>query len=100
MESSWDAHAALKLILRVLVILAALLAAALAVLLILSSHIRGPLIRYVSSHSGRQVRVGGKFTVHLFSLHPRIEAQRVTIGNPPWTPAGVTAEIGHLALTF
>jgi uncharacterized protein involved in outer membrane biogenesis len=31
---------------------------------------------------------------------PTCLAEQVTIGNPPWTSSGTTAEIGHLALTF
>jgi uncharacterized protein involved in outer membrane biogenesis len=100
MEASWDARRWLKLTLRMLALLVAMLAVLAAAVLILSSHLRGPVIRYVETHSGRQVRVDGKFDVYLFSLHPRIVAERVTIGNPPWTSSGTTAEIGHLALTF
>jgi uncharacterized protein involved in outer membrane biogenesis len=100
MEASWDARRWLKLTLRTLALLVALLAVLAAAVLILSSHLRGPVIRYVETHSGRQVRVGGKLDVYLFSLHPRIVAEQVTIGNPPWTSSGTTAEIGHLALTF
>jgi uncharacterized protein involved in outer membrane biogenesis len=88
------------LTLRTLALLVALLAVLAAAVLILSSHLRGPVIRYVETHSGRQVRVDGKFDVYLFSVHPRIVAEQVTIGNPPWTSSGTTAEIGHLALTF
>jgi uncharacterized protein involved in outer membrane biogenesis len=100
MEASWDARRWLKLTLRMLALLVAMLAVLAAAVLILSSHLRGPVIRYVETHSGRQVRVDGKFDVYLFSLHPRIVAEPVTIGNPPWTSSGTTAEIGHLALTF
>jgi AsmA family protein len=100
MEASWDGRGWLKLTLRTLAVLVALLAVLAAAGLILSGHLRGPIIRYVESHSGREVRVDGKFETHLFSLHPRIVAERVTIGNPPWTSSGITAEIGHLSLTF
>jgi hypothetical protein len=31
----------------------------------------------------------GHLEAHLFSLNPRVIAERVTIGNPPWMPAGV-----------
>src|SRR3981081_2780058 len=100
MEASWDARRWLKLTLGTLALLVALLAVLAAAVVILSSHLRGPVIRYVETHSGRQVRVDGKFDVYLFSVHPRVVAERVTIGNPPWTSSGTTAEIGHLALTF
>jgi uncharacterized protein involved in outer membrane biogenesis len=90
----------MKLTLRMLATLLALLAVLAAAALIISNHLRGPVIRYVETHSGRQVRVQGKFDTYLFSLHPRLVAERVTIGNPPWTSSGITAEIGHLSLTF
>jgi uncharacterized protein involved in outer membrane biogenesis len=34
---------------------------------------------------------------HLFSLEPRVVAENVIIGNPPWTPPGVTAQIGRIS---
>jgi uncharacterized protein involved in outer membrane biogenesis len=100
MEAFWDARGWLKLTLRMLAVLVAVLAVLVVAGLIFSKHLRGPVIRYVETHSGRQVRVDGKFDTDLFSLHPRIVAERVTIGNPHWTSSGITAEIGHLALTF
>ncbi|MDB6102729.1 MAG: AsmA family rane protein [Gammaproteobacteria bacterium] len=100
MEAFWDARGWLKLTLRMVAVLVALAAVLVVAGLIFSRHLRGPAIRYVETHSGRQVRVGGKFDVELFSLHPRIVAERVTIGNPPWMSSGITAEIGHLSLTF
>ena len=29
-------------------------------------HLRGPLVRYIESHTGRQVRIDGPLEVHLF----------------------------------
>jgi uncharacterized protein involved in outer membrane biogenesis len=100
MEAFWGARGWLKLTLRTLAVLVALLAVLGAAVLLFSNHLRGPVIRYVQTHSGRLVRVDGRLDVQLFSLHPRIDAERVTIGNPPWTSSGTTAEIGHLSLTF
>jgi len=68
--------------------------------LLFSNHLRGPIIRSAEAHTGRQIQVDGKFDAQLFLAHPRIVADRVTIGNPPWTAPGVTAEIGHLVLTY
>ena len=79
---------------------AALIVILLAVVLLAQGHLRGPVVRYVAAQSGRQIRVDGRFDVDLLSLHPRIVAERVTIGNPPWVPPGVTAEIGRLTLTY
>jgi uncharacterized protein involved in outer membrane biogenesis len=100
MEGFRDAHRWLKLTLRMLAVLVALLAVLGMAGLIVSRHVRGPLIRYVETHWGRQVRIDGKFDADVFSLHPRIVAERVIIGNPPWTSSGIMAEIGHLSVTF
>lgn len=80
--------------------LSALIVVLLAALALTQGHLKEPIVRYVASHSQRQIRVDGAFRVHLFSLHPRIVADGVTIGNPPWMPPGVTAEIGHLELIY
>ena len=79
---------------------AGLVAVLLAALLLVQGHLKDPIVRYVASHSQREIRVDGAFHANLFSLHPRIVADGVTIGNPPWMPPGVTAEIGHLELTY
>lgn len=74
---------------------AAMLAAA-----VEAGYFRGALVRYVAARSGRQILVKGPLHVHLFSRHPWFTAEQVTIRNPPWTPAGPTAEIGQVSLTF
>jgi AsmA family protein len=61
---------------------------------------RGPLIRMMASRTARRIEVGGVLETHVFSFHPRLIAERVTIGNPPWMPAGSTAEIGKLSLSI
>ncbi len=38
--------------------------------------------------------------LHLLARSPRIEAEQVTIGNPPWTKPGITAEVAKLTVTF
>jgi len=81
--------------------LAALILVAAALLAALDSgYFRGPFIRFLSVRSGRQIQVQGSFQVRLVSLHPRVIAQRVSIGNPPWMPPGTTAVIGKLVLTI
>ncbi len=84
--------------LAVLLGLVAVLGAA--AVLLDASHFRGPLIRYFSARTDRQIRVEGTLEGHLFSLHPRLVAERVAIGNPPWTPPGTTAEIQRLTLVL
>jgi AsmA family protein len=61
---------------------------------------RGPLIRMMASRTARRIEVGGVLETHVFSFHPRLIAERVTIGNPPWMPGGPTAEIGKLSLSI
>jgi hypothetical protein len=81
--------------LATLILAAALLAAA-----VDAGYFRGTLIRALAARSGRQIQVEGSWQVHLFSLHPRLTAERVTIGNPPWMPPGQMAEIGKVSLMF
>src|ERR1700722_15885498 len=65
-----------------------------------AGYLRGPFIRFLSAHSGRQIQIDGRLEAHFFSFHPRLSAERVTIGNPSWTPAGVTAEVGKISLAI
>jgi len=65
--------------------LIALLVAALITLYFLDwNQMRGPLGRYLSHHTGREVRLDGNLSVKLFSFQPSLNAARVTIGNPSW----------------
>jgi uncharacterized protein involved in outer membrane biogenesis len=48
------------------------------------NQMRGPLSRYLSSHSGREVRIEGNLSVKLFSWQPSIDVGEVFIGNPGW----------------
>ena len=58
------------------------------------------LVDSIATHSGRQIRIDGPFETHLLSLHPSLIAERVVIGNPPWSPAGTLATIGKLTVVF
>jgi uncharacterized protein involved in outer membrane biogenesis len=82
-------------VLAAFILLAAGLAAALD-----AGCFRGPIIRFLAARAQRQIQVGGIFEVHLFTLRPRLIAERVRIGNPPWTPAGTTAVIDKISLTI
>ena len=62
--------------------------------------LRSSFIRYVSWQNGRPVDVRGALHLHLLTGSPWIEAEQVTIGNPPWTEPGITAEIAKLTVTF
>ena len=63
-------------------------------------HLRGPLVRYIEAHTGRQVRIDGPLEVHLFSRHPVIKASRVSIGNPPWSTPGNLLEAESLTVVL
>jgi AsmA family protein len=78
-----------------IVLAVALLAAALD-----AGYLRGPFIRFLGAHSGRQIRIDGRMEAHFFSFHPRLSAERVSIGNPTWTPAGLTADMGKISLAI
>jgi uncharacterized protein involved in outer membrane biogenesis len=58
---------------------------------------RSLLVHFFAWRIGRPVQVKGMLQAHLFSRNPRVVAEQVTIGNPAWTPAGVTAEVGRLS---
>jgi AsmA family protein len=62
--------------------------------------LRRPLIGFFSSYAGRTIQIDGPLRVKLLSRNPVLTAERVTIGNPPWTPAGATAEIDKITLEF
>jgi uncharacterized protein involved in outer membrane biogenesis len=100
MDGSWNGHRWRVWTVRTLGGLAALVVILLAALWFIQDHLKDPVIRYVASHSQRQIRVDGRFQAILFSLHPRVVADGVTLGNPSWMPPGQTAEIGHLELTY
>jgi AsmA family protein len=65
-----------------------------------AGHFRGPLIRFIASQAGRPIKVDGDLHLQLFDRHPQVTAERVTIGNPAWVPAGTTALIGRLSFAI
>ena len=92
------------LIRRVLVSTALALTAPVAAIVLLcaaldAGHLHGPFIRSLTAHAGRKVQIESVET-HLLSHSPRLTAEHVTIGNPSWTPPGVTAEIDKIGLVF
>ena len=62
--------------------------------------LRSSFVRFVSWQSGRPIYVRGALHLHLLTRSPRIEAEQVTIGNPPWTKPGITAEVAKLTVEF
>lgn len=65
-----------------------------------AGYLRGPLVKWLAWHTGRPIRVEGPLSLHILSRHPRLVAERVTIGSPAWTPAGSAAEIGKLTVVY
>jgi AsmA family protein len=101
MNSSPKSRRALKIVLgtsAAVVVLLGLLVTAVA--LVDGNQLRGPLVSYLTEHTGRPWHIDGPIEAHLVSLHPSLIAGRVTIANPPWAPAGNTAEIAKLTIVF
>jgi AsmA family protein len=63
-------------------------------------HLKGVLLRAIATRTGRHVRIEGPLEVQLLALHPRLEARKVSIGNPPWMSPGVTADIGTVSIAL
>jgi uncharacterized protein involved in outer membrane biogenesis len=57
------------------------------------------LVRVIARRVHRPIQVG-MLQTHLFSRHPQIVAEHVTIGNPPWMPAGRAAQIGRVSMVL
>ncbi|MDB6086086.1 MAG: AsmA family protein [Gammaproteobacteria bacterium] len=65
-----------------------------------AGYFREPLLRYVAVLAERRIEVGGALDLHVLSFHPKLVAERVSIGNPPWVRPGMTADIGKLTLAI
>lgn len=61
--------------------------------------LRGPLARYYSHKTGRDVRIS-HLDVHPWSFQPRVTMTGLTISNPQWAPKGDTANIPKLSVTM
>ena len=80
-----------------LVVIAGLISA---ITMLDANHFRGPLAHFIAARTGREIRIEGSLKAHLLSFTPRVIAEHVAIGNPPWMPPGTTAEVGRLSLSF
>jgi uncharacterized protein involved in outer membrane biogenesis len=54
----------------------------------------------VSAVVGRPVQIAGALEVRIFTLHPRLTAEQVSIGSPSWMPSGISAQIGKLVMVL
>jgi uncharacterized protein involved in outer membrane biogenesis len=61
--------------------------------------LRGPIARYASARTGREVRIEGHLKVHPFSFSPTAEVGGLRIGNPAWAGAGDMAQVGALTVS-
>lgn len=58
------------------------------------------LIRALVLFTGRPISVNGALQTHLFSFEPRVVAEKLSVGNPSWTPAGVALQADRISLTL
>jgi AsmA family protein len=81
--------------------LASLIALVLAIAAALDAgYLHGPLVRFFASHSQREIRVEGPLRLRLFSKHPELVAEGVTVGNPPWTAPGTAVRAAKITVVF
>src|ERR1700691_5695767 len=64
------------------------------------NQMRGPLGRYLSHRTGREVRIDGNLRVDLFTLQPSVDASGIFLGNPGWVGASQAARIDRLRVDF
>jgi uncharacterized protein involved in outer membrane biogenesis len=75
-----------------------MLAVVLFVLLFDWDWLRGPISRYASARTGREVRIEGHLKVHPWSWTPSAEVGGLRIGNPKWVGSGDLAYIHEIDL--
>jgi uncharacterized protein involved in outer membrane biogenesis len=65
-----------------------------------AGYLAGPFVTFFAAQTHREIRVDGPLRLNIFSVHPRLTAERVTIGSPSWAPAGTAAQIGKVTAVF
>ena len=55
---------------------------------------RGPIARFASQSTGRDIRLEGDLRAHLLSWTPEVNIGGLKIGNPSWQGPGDTVDIG------
>jgi hypothetical protein len=60
--------------------------------------LRGPISRYASARTGREVRIEGHLRVHPWSWTPGAEVGGLRIGNPKWVGSGDLAYVKEIDL--
>lgn len=61
--------------------------------------LRGPISRYASARTGREVRIDGHLRVHLLTWTPTVRVGGLHIGNPSWAGPGETASAQQLTVS-
>lgn len=77
-------------------LLAVLIAAAVTLYFLDWNQMRGPVGRYLSYRTGREVRIDGNLGVRLFTLQPSIDAGGLYVGNPAWVGQPQAAKVKRL----
>jgi uncharacterized protein involved in outer membrane biogenesis len=79
------------------IVVGGLLAACIIALIFLDWNVmRGPASRWASAKIGRDVRIDGDLRVHIWTLTPHVEVDRVRVANADWAGGGDMATIGKL----
>jgi hypothetical protein len=61
--------------------------------------LRGPVARYASARTGREVRIEGHLRVHLLTWTPTVKVGGLHVGNPQWAGPGDTASVQQLTVS-
>lgn len=62
------------------------------------NYLRGPISRYASEKTGREVAIDGNLRVKLLSWTPSATVEGLRIGHPAWAGPGRTADIARIAV--
>jgi AsmA family protein len=65
-----------------------------------AGYVHRPLLKFLAAQALREIRVDGPLRLSLFSRNPRLVAERVTIGNPTWTPPGIALQAAKITVVF
>lgn len=60
------------------------------------NYLRGPISRFASMKTGREVAILGDLDVNALSLKPSATVRKIRIGNPSWAGKGPMAEVEKL----
>ena len=77
-------------------LLAVLIAAIVTLYFLDWNQMRGPIGRYLSHRTGREVRIDGNLSVKLFTWQPSVDAGGLYVGNPQWVGTPQAAKVKEL----